>query len=99
MKRIAILLLLVGCSGTVNMSGDDADDGGGGSGGGDGGGDGADAGSDDAGSGKLKILSPAAGKTFKRNDVGQLGYLVAAVPFELEVPDGTHKVAYHVNGG
>src|SRR5262245_55781878 len=96
MKRIAILCLLVGCSGTVNMSGDDADGGGGGGGGG-GGADGG--GGDDGGSGKLKILSPMAGKQFKRNDVGQLGYLVAAVPFEREVPEGTHKVAYHINGG
>jgi len=95
MKRAAILFLLVGCSGTVNMSGDEADGGGGGGGsspdgGGGGGGE---------GSGKLTILSPAPGKTFKRNDVGQLGYLVAAVPFELEVPEGTRKVAYHINGG
>jgi len=97
MKRIAILFLLVGCSGTVNMSGDDTGAGGGDDGGG--GGGGADAGGDDGGSGKLKILSPAPGKTFKRNDVGQLGYLVAAVPLELEVPDGTRKVAYHINGG
>ena len=95
MKRLAILFLLVGCSGTVNMSGDEADGGGGG------GGDGADGGGGGggSGSGKLTILSPAPGKTFKRNDVGQLGYLVAAVPFELEVPEGTHKVAYHINGG
>jgi len=95
MKRIAILFLLVGCSGTVNMSGDEADGGGGGGGSSpDGGGGGGGEGSE-----KLTILSPAPGKTFKRNDVGQLGYLVAAVPFDLEVPDGTRKVAYHINGG
>jgi hypothetical protein len=95
MKRIAILWLLVGCSGTVNMSGDEAD----GGGGGDGAGADAGGGGGEGGSGKLRILSPAPGKEFKRNDVGQLGYLVAAVPFELEVPEGTHKVAYHINGG
>ena len=100
MKRVAILFLLVGCNGTVNMSGDGADaDGGGGGGGGGNGADGGEDGGGGGGSGRLAILSPEPGKTFKRNDVGQLGYLVAAVPFELEVPDGTHKVAYHINGG
>lgn len=98
MKRAAILFLLVGCNGTVNMSGDGTDSGGGGDGGD--GVDGPDGGGGDAGgSGELIILSPAPGKIFKRNDVGQLGYLVASVPFELEVPDGTRKVAYHINGG
>jgi hypothetical protein len=72
------------CSGTLTGSG------------------GAGGGGDDDGSGgptALGILSPRSGKTFDRDTVGALGYLVADVPLELEVPEGVQYVAYRVNGG
>lgn len=89
MGRLAIIMALVAtaCAGEVDMPGT----GGGDEAGGDGeGGEGVSA---------LSILSPDPGATYKRKVVGELGYLVALVPLELQVPDGTQVVRYKINGG